>query len=115
ALLGVLLTFNITLRELLIGLRDSLARFWVTIWSATPTDDWEDSRGGRDRKGEATSPLLANPAREAHTYEPPPGAALDDIVPTPIAARLTRASLFNRPEFFFTAATPTEKKAEPTK
>ncbi|HNP73689.1 MAG TPA: DNA translocase FtsK 4TM domain-containing protein, partial [Kouleothrix sp.] len=33
-LAGVLLTFNITLRELLTGMRDGFARFWVTIWSA---------------------------------------------------------------------------------
>src|SRR5918912_371520 len=32
-LAGILLTFNITLYEIVIGMRDSFARFWVTIWS----------------------------------------------------------------------------------
>jgi DNA segregation ATPase FtsK/SpoIIIE, S-DNA-T family len=111
ALAGVLLTFDITLRELAGGMRDSLARFWITVWSATPTPD----RGGRNGRsaGEGAVPLPA-PSREAHPYEPPPGAAPDDIVPTPIAARPTRASLFNRPEAKAQPA-PTAKAETPKK
>jgi S-DNA-T family DNA segregation ATPase FtsK/SpoIIIE len=91
-LAGVLLTFDITLHEIITGLRDSFARFWITVWSVTPSRD----------RNEVTSPISLDkraPApREAHPFVPPPGAEPDDIVPTPIAARPTRASLFNRPE-----------------
>jgi DNA segregation ATPase FtsK/SpoIIIE, S-DNA-T family len=34
-LAGILLTFNITLRELVTGMADSFGRFWVTIWSGS--------------------------------------------------------------------------------
>jgi S-DNA-T family DNA segregation ATPase FtsK/SpoIIIE len=83
-----MLTFNITLYEIITGMRDSSARFWVTLWSTS------------DR--ERPAPLGALPAppvpagSAANPFVPPPGA--DDIVPTPIAARPARASLFNRPE-----------------
>jgi S-DNA-T family DNA segregation ATPase FtsK/SpoIIIE len=91
-LAGVLLTFDITLHEIITGLRDSFARFWITVWSVTPSRD----------RNEVTSPVSLDkraPApREAHPFIPPPGVEPDDIVPTPIAARPTRASLFNRPE-----------------
>src|SRR5690349_10034500 len=33
-LAGILLTFNITLYEIITGMRDSFARFWFTLWSA---------------------------------------------------------------------------------
>jgi S-DNA-T family DNA segregation ATPase FtsK/SpoIIIE len=90
ALAGVLLTFDITLREIITGVSDSLARFWVTVWSVEPA---------RERRSiaPAREPQLPAPQRD-HPYIPPPGAAPDDIVPTPIAARPTRASLFNRPK-----------------
>jgi DNA segregation ATPase FtsK/SpoIIIE, S-DNA-T family len=87
-LAGIMLTFNITLYEIVTGMRDSTARFWVTLWSAP------------DR--EHPAPLSALPTPQvpagsaANPFIPPPGA--DDIVPTPIAARPARASLFNRPE-----------------
>ncbi len=82
-LAGVMLTFNITLRELIIGLSVRLARFWALLWSAPRRP--------------------AAPRRAPHTdadlpFQPPPlGAADDDMVATPIAARPTRASLFQRP------------------
>jgi S-DNA-T family DNA segregation ATPase FtsK/SpoIIIE len=91
ALAGVLLTFDITLREIITGMLDSLTRFWVTVWSAEPT-----RRRGTAGRSEVS---LALPATQReHPFIPPPGADPDDIVPTPIAARPTRASLFNRPE-----------------
>jgi S-DNA-T family DNA segregation ATPase FtsK/SpoIIIE len=34
ALAGVLLTFNLTLRELMIGMGEGLAAFWTMVWSA---------------------------------------------------------------------------------
>jgi S-DNA-T family DNA segregation ATPase FtsK/SpoIIIE len=90
-LAGILLTFNITLRELIIGMRDSFARFWATIWSGGPAPAPRAGPGG------SPIPAPAAPTKDAHAFVPPPGAD-DDIVPTPIAARPTRASLFNRPE-----------------
>jgi DNA segregation ATPase FtsK/SpoIIIE, S-DNA-T family len=100
-LAGVLLTFDITLHELIRGARDSMARFWATLWSASPD---------RREPSAARSPRLP----DTPPYEPPPGAdqvaarggrravpqpELDgDIVQTPIADRPTRASLFRRPD-----------------
>jgi DNA segregation ATPase FtsK/SpoIIIE, S-DNA-T family len=87
-LAGIMLTFNITLYEIVTGMRDSGARFWVTLWSAS------------DRERPAPLSALPTPhvpaGSAANPFVPPPGA--DDIVPTPIAARPARASLFNRPE-----------------
>lgn len=87
-LAGILLTFNITLRELLSGMRDSFARFWVTVWSSSP-----------QRSTRKHTPSIEQPAADLPppTYVPPPGAS-DDIELTPIAERPTRASLFKRPE-----------------
>src|SRR6266540_5333938 len=34
-LAGIMLTFNITLYEIVTGMRDSGARFWVTLWSTS--------------------------------------------------------------------------------
>src|SRR3954469_7216944 len=87
-LAGIMLTFNITLYEIVTGMRDSAARFWVTLWSA-PDRERPAPPGALP-----TSPIPAGSA--ANPFIPPPGA--DDIVPTPIAARPARASLFNRPE-----------------
>src|SRR6266508_4259576 len=101
-LAGVLLTFNITLRELTLGMRDSFARFWVTIWSAPPAND--------PPAVALREPPLLRPADPP--FVPPPGA--DDIVPTPIAARPTRASLFDRPEVKAKSVASSEAKA-PTK
>ncbi|MEM8533905.1 MAG: DNA translocase FtsK [Chloroflexota bacterium] len=90
-LAGILLTFNITLRELFTGMRDSFARFWVTVWSTAP------QRSIREHP--SLAPQSAQSAAEPPmpTYVPPPGGA-DDIELTPIAERPTRASLFKRPE-----------------
>ena len=90
-LFGVLLTFNITLHELVTGMAGSFARFWVTIWSV-PEYDRAEPRIARSPSMPSSAPRPA----ETPAFEPPPGA--DDIVATPIAARPTRASLFDRPE-----------------
>src|SRR5215212_3723170 len=87
-LAGIMLTFNITLYEIVTGMRDSAARFWVTLWSAP------DRERPAPLSALPTPPVPAGSA--ANPFIPSPGA--DDIVPTPIAARPTRASLFNRPE-----------------
>lgn len=92
-LAGVMLTFNITLRELIGGSADSFGRFWATIWSGNGREQPQAPQGAKElaiRQGPGL-PVLPPP------FVPPPGAD-DEIVPTPIADRMTRASLFNRPE-----------------
>ncbi len=86
-LAGILLTFDITLHELSSSLRDSFACFWATVWAPGAR---------RVPPTEAPRPSQTN-ANESTAYVPPPQAD-DDIVPTPIAERPTRASLFQRPE-----------------
>ena len=83
-LIGLLLTFNLTVRELVLGMIERTTAFWQMLWNAPPRSPSQPStvlrRGGSD--------LL---------FAPPPQGIVDDIVPTPIAARPTRASLFQRP------------------
>jgi S-DNA-T family DNA segregation ATPase FtsK/SpoIIIE len=97
-LAGIMLTFNITLRELATDLSNGAARFWAAVWpvgAAAPPD----------RARVAPAPRITDPD---HPFVPPPDARDDDIVPTPIAARPTRASLFQRP-----AVAPTSSPARP--
>jgi len=84
-LAGVLLTFDLTLRELLAGMYTRLSAFWELLWSA-PRRSAEGSAAPRPALADADLP-----------FTPPPRGGDDDIVPTPIAARPTRASLFQRP------------------
>ncbi len=80
-LVGVMLTFNITLRELIIGMGMRIARFWAMLWSAPHR------------------PTRPRPRADADLpYQPPPIIESSDLVATPIAARPTKASLFQRPE-----------------
>ncbi len=83
-LTGVLLTFNLTVRELVLGMIERTTAFWRMLWNAPHRSPLPPPtvlrRGGSD--------LL---------FAPPPQGIVDDIVPTPIAARPTRASLFQRP------------------
>ena len=88
-LAGILLTFDITLHELSSALRDGFARFWATVWSP-------DTRRAEASPDSAARSLPMKPDVST-TYVPPPQTD-DDIVPTPIAERPTRASLFQRPE-----------------
>lgn len=81
-LAGVMLTFNITLRELITGSSLRLSRFWTLLWSAPR----QPRRPERPALADADLP-----------FQPPPLTGDDDIVPTPIAARPTKASLFQRP------------------
>jgi S-DNA-T family DNA segregation ATPase FtsK/SpoIIIE len=95
ALFGTLLTFNITLRDLALALARAAATVWEVAWSGP--------------RHPAPSPAIAAPrdGPEPMPFAAPPGAD-DDIVATPIAERITRASLFRRPEV---AAKPQEKLA----
>lgn len=90
-LAGIMLTFDITIRELVSGLSDGLARFWATIWAPSA------GRKPAQARQQGAAPLLAHPL-EPTAYEPPPGGPNGDLMKTPIAARPTRASLFQRPE-----------------
>lgn len=83
-LAGVMLTFNITLRELIIGMSERTLRFWALLWSAP-------RRPARPRRPAAPQADADLP------FTPPPLGADDDLRPTPIAARPARASLFQRP------------------
>jgi S-DNA-T family DNA segregation ATPase FtsK/SpoIIIE len=90
-LAGLLLTFNFTLRELIMGVAAWLNRLWATVWSPGPPPP-EPAR----RREKAALPT---PQKEPLAFEAPPQteeAADSDLMPTPIAARLTRASLFKR-------------------
>ncbi|WP_298818432.1 DNA translocase FtsK [Chloroflexus sp.] len=80
-LAGLLLTFNLTVRELVLGMTEWTTSFWQMLWS------------GPRRPAE---PVNADRRAEL-IFSPPPQPESDDIVPTPIAARPTRASLFKRP------------------
>ena len=104
-LAGILLTFDITLHELFSSLRDSFARFWATVWNP-----------GQKRSGEASVPAMRQPAtdKNAATNDVPlPQSGGDDIVPTPIAERPTRASLFQRPETRARRTSAQQPTAEP--
>ncbi len=82
-LAGVMLTFNITLRELIIGVSVRAVRFWALLWSAPS----RSVQPRRTAKADADLPFQS----------PPLGADDEDLVPTPIAARPAKASLFQRP------------------
>jgi S-DNA-T family DNA segregation ATPase FtsK/SpoIIIE len=99
ALAGILLTFNITLRELLSGIATRTAAFWAMLWGAPRLP--REPRPLPTRRNDADLP-----------FTPPPQGADDDIVPTPIAARPARASIFQRPG---AAETPPPAEAPPPK
>lgn len=84
ALAGIMLTFNITLRELIPGMLHWLRNLWNVAWSGSrrPASSPEE--------GEKTQRYASGP-------EPLPDSSAD-IVLTPIAERPTRASLFRRPD-----------------
>lgn len=82
-LAGLLLTFNLTVRELVIGMVERTIAFWQVLWSAPL----------RPQSSPATLPRSGTDL----VFSPPPQSDSDDIVPTPIAARPAKASLFQRP------------------
>ncbi len=94
-LVGILLTFNITLRELIPGMLAWLGNIWAMLWggSRRTLDEQQRSSGkGKEQAQTAYTPL--DPA---------------DVVLTPIAERPTRASLFRRPQ-----SSEEEEKTEET-
>jgi S-DNA-T family DNA segregation ATPase FtsK/SpoIIIE len=78
-LAGVMLTFNMTLNELLGGITSNTRSFWELLWGAPRRPRQEAPR-----------------ERDALAYTPPPDGD-EELVPTPIAARPARPSLFQRP------------------
>jgi S-DNA-T family DNA segregation ATPase FtsK/SpoIIIE len=92
---GILLTFNITLRELLPGMLAWLSNMWAMLWGGArrPLDEQQRSSGKTKEQAQTTYTPL-DPA---------------DVVLTPIAERPTRASLFRRPQ-----SSEDEDKAEQT-
>jgi len=79
-LAGIRLTFNVPLLEILGGTARGAARFWAFLW-AGPRRSREEP--GRQALADSDLP-----------FTPPPQGGDDEIVPTPIAARPTKASLF---------------------
>ncbi|WP_322814239.1 FtsK/SpoIIIE family DNA translocase [Chloroflexus sp.] len=82
-LAGLLLTFNLTVRELVVGMVERTIAFRQVLWSAP-------------RRSQSSPATLPRSGVDL-VFSPPPQGESDDIVPTPIAARPTRASLFQRP------------------
>jgi S-DNA-T family DNA segregation ATPase FtsK/SpoIIIE len=100
-LVGALLTFNITLYELFSRTGGWLVDMWEIAWSGTTSQPEEPQHTPTRQK--------RTKGKDALAFEAPPQAAdgADDMEPTPIAARLTRASLFKR----FGSATPEPQPA----
>ena len=88
ALAGIMLTFDITMYELVTGMSDSFGRFWAMITSA-------NTRGTLARPD--MRPAAASRRDRDFPYEPPPESS-DEIVQTPIAERPTNRKLFERPQ-----------------
>jgi S-DNA-T family DNA segregation ATPase FtsK/SpoIIIE len=91
-LAGLLLTFNFTLRELIVNSATALSRLWDTVWSPG-----EPQQAPARREKAAAAQKGAQ--KESLAFEAPPDVEVNadgDLIPTPIAARLTRASLFKR-------------------
>jgi S-DNA-T family DNA segregation ATPase FtsK/SpoIIIE len=101
-LAGGLLTFNVTLYELITGMAAGLSRLWAAVWSGS---EHQPARGEQSRQQAASTTAStkdakqAKDAKESTVFEAPPQPADsdNDVVQTPIAARVTRASLYQRP------------------
>jgi S-DNA-T family DNA segregation ATPase FtsK/SpoIIIE len=97
-LAGGLLTFNITLHELITSMAAGLNRLWAAVWSGS---EQQPARGEqtRQQKAPAKDTKGSREAKDSTAFEAPPqpADADSDVVQTPIAARKTRASLYQRP------------------
>jgi S-DNA-T family DNA segregation ATPase FtsK/SpoIIIE len=94
-LAGILLTFNITLRELVPGMARWLHKMWLIAW------------GGTRRSPQEPSAEEETTALQRAAFEPA------DMVLTPIAERPTRASLFRRADSDEAKQQPAPKPATP--
>ncbi len=105
--LGVMLTFNVTLRQILGRAQALLATLWTTLrgpdvevveqedeLAPEPVPFAEELKGKRPQRPALNGAQPPKPALEA-----PSDAELQrQMIYTPIAARPTQANLFNRPE-----------------
>lgn len=91
-LAGLLLTFNITLREVIGGMAAGLQSLLRLMLLDPPEEGFPAARAAPPRDA------LAFEAPPQATSPPPGPPGPEDVVATPIAARLTRASLFRRNE-----------------
>ena len=94
ALFGALLTFNITLRDLTFALARATGAIWQVAWSGPRAAPRQPGAETPEREGPEPVPFALPPATD------------DDIMATPIAERITRASLFRRPEAAMGAQKP---------
>ncbi len=105
-LVGVLLTFNITLRELVPGMARWLHHLWQTVVGEPPDTTQEQA-------DDLSHAIRTVTDRKAPTAQP--DQAPEDVILTPIAERPTRASLFRRSEEETDKpATPETKTTEAT-
>jgi S-DNA-T family DNA segregation ATPase FtsK/SpoIIIE len=113
-LVGVLLTFNITLRELLTSMAAGAYQVRLALWESMQHSSEKTSNRMGSGKDRQTVYVLSDD--EALAFEAPPQSdnPSDDIILTPIAARRTRSSLFRRGQEPAPPATP-EKPAAPQK
>jgi S-DNA-T family DNA segregation ATPase FtsK/SpoIIIE len=93
-LAGGLLTFNITLHELIAGMAAGLNRLWVAVWSGSEQAHQQAAPSQDSKQTKAVTTTKESTVFEA---PPQPTDGDSDVVQTPIAARVTRASLYQRP------------------
>jgi S-DNA-T family DNA segregation ATPase FtsK/SpoIIIE len=110
-LLGVMLTFNVTLRQILGKIQAGTQGLWLLLWGeklevVNPDDDLEPEPVPFAEELKAKRPArpalngaqkLAENTRSA-AAQPGDGELQRQMIFTPIAARPTQAGLFNRPE-----------------
>jgi S-DNA-T family DNA segregation ATPase FtsK/SpoIIIE len=85
-LAGILLTFNITLQELVGGMAAGLHRLRMAAAYSIEQESTAERRA---------SPARLPAGQEALVFESPPQPS-EELIPTPIAARPTKAGLFRR-------------------
>jgi S-DNA-T family DNA segregation ATPase FtsK/SpoIIIE len=117
-LIGVLLTFDLTVTQVAGAAVRGLRSFWAVVWGA-PRRSAVPVPAAAPQTGRTTKTTKLPKTAELR-YEPPP-APIDsgqddaDVVKTPIAARPTRASLFQRGDVAATLGRSEPPAAEPAK
>ncbi len=117
---GALLTFDITLHEVLRTARDAFARFYATVLAAgnphQPADDRAPATSGDTRYTPPPDAPSAAAQRKARAAALVAGSVLEtELMATPIAERTTKANLFRRPDApEESTAKPAPRAAKPT-
>jgi DNA segregation ATPase FtsK/SpoIIIE, S-DNA-T family len=104
-LVGILLTFNITLRELVPGMAGWLHNLWQTVLGEP-----SPPRAAQEQSDDLNTAIRTVTGRKP---PPAPNQAPEDVILTPIAERPTRASLFRRAEEEREAQKPKPSDAQP--